>query len=1028
MAITVDDIPDWYVADTVDLAAYLTANSHRNTIRIFAREVTIAEDISWNADMTRIELDLRIDCHTLRVSGQRKIDLSGSHTALGWKAPTTAKGDPGFLAGGLQLNAINLRVDGPTDTLAILADGGNGGAGGKGLPGQPGMDQPPTVPSWLPGQPGQPGGPAGDGGDGANGGWVVVSICNTDDPRGIGPIISVSAKGGLAGPGGDGGDGGEGGTAANGGEPKGANGAAGAAGKPGQPGSENLSSNCSVTELSELIVGWKSSDSLPGGLELRFHRLINALIFAFYPSLNPNLSDQLGWMKDLATAFGFSLVEQRIDMVLAALPVALLTEPRRNGLLPAGAKEAMLSHLSQFGGNDYVGSNPQRGQLSIAASASYAADEQAHRALIGEAPFADPGGAFQQSFAASLPSAAHIAMEVSPVSIYELFDFFDSGNTTGDCSEAALEALETEETAELAAADLALSEVAIELLAVDAVVDIVTLGISSIVRACRNHRRKEQLRRRQEQAAWNARILQWELDETKKKAAFDELLTDIATQHATEARASQAAIDKINGRDGRDRARAQHGLRMIGVLQSVLPIEDGMVSGEQPANYIARFDCLLLPPVELLDMSVAAYIASAYASFSFVIDWRVNQTFAGQANEGIWYIIDLKGANDADFDGELVNTIGFVTMPMLGSGVVLQFLYEAPTAELAEYFDAGYSRASFTSAVEFGKLLDIALQIQQLPVPPSTPKPAPMVRSSVTVDHAIVHNVRQGSCHSFYSILADGTAQDQFYYDMGYGGASDVTMLALASRIATSGKPVLLSHWDFDHFRLATQFPALITAHNPIVAPAYGLNGPSLVRFCQALVSGGYNAYRTALLLAGPQWPAALAGASFVGAAPALATLLDQSALTLLPHNASAETSSRRPLVDNSVDRNNSWAIGLRIDHASGTAAMFPGDCCYDLFSGPLIGGLTHLEATHHGSLRSIAAAGPSSNPAAARIPVARPSLSNGGHLYFSNGLTNSYGHSAAKAAPYYAAKGWTQILATSTAGSDLQIDMTAPP
>lgn len=139
------------------------------------------------------------------------------------------------------------------------------------------------------------------------------------------------------------------------------------------------------------------------------------------------------------------------------------------------------------------------------------------------------------------------------------------------------------------------------------------------------------------------------------------------------------------------------------------------------------------------------------------------------------------------------------------------------------------------------------------------PPPPPPAYNSVCVE-----DVGQGNCN----LLIDGTNEPRLYYDVGYPlwfYRNTAPANLNAGAVAPSGPipqntagtlEVILSHWDWDHWRLAAIWPALQAL--PWVVPVQPVGGASLnffnnnlpncfvvpVGFANAIALGLYTLYR----------------------------------------------------------------------------------------------------------------------------------------------------------------------------------------
>jgi hypothetical protein len=87
-----------------------------------------------------------------------------------------------------------------------------------------------------------------------------------------------------------------------------------------------------------------------------------------------------------------------------------------------------------------------------------------------------------------------------------------------------------------------------------------------------------------------------------------------------------------------------------------------------------------------------------------------------------------------------------------------------------------------------------------------------------------------------------------------------------------------------------------------------------------------------------------------------------------------------------------------------------PGDASVRFVHPLLLQDLTHLSATHHGSLRSLQGDGNA---------IPEPLSRTGGTIFFSYGTGNQYGHNPNNVSSIYGGKGWTVVMQTPAAQSD---------
>lgn len=290
-------------------------------------------------------------------------------------------------------------------------------------------------------------------------------------------------------------------------------------------------------------------------------------------------------------------------------------------------------------------------------------------------------------------------------------------------------------------------------------------------------------------------------------------------------------------------------------------------------------------------------------------------------------------------------------------------------------------------------------------VPVLAPPPAPPAFGAIGV-----MDIGQGGCN----LLFDRTLEPIFYYDVGYPLGFFRASLPATMQTAnpaftgpiyqnTAGNlEVILSHWDWDHWRLGAYVSGL---------------GQSLGNlpwtFPMQLMSPTAQNFVNNTLVA----PVQIAG----GAAPQVVNGgVGANAFTYTIYKAVPPIGAFGGVLIN----NSGLAVRVSVDLAAGqaSAVLMTGDCNFDRLPLAARAGLTGINAVHHGSI----AHGASANLPAA--PVA------GGYLAYSYGVSgvtgnHSYGFPVPGAILNYQAAAWNAPLEVSTAeGPNLNIVPPLPP
>lgn len=225
------------------------------------------------------------------------------------------------------------------------------------------------------------------------------------------------------------------------------------------------------------------------------------------------------------------------------------------------------------------------------------------------------------------------------------------------------------------------------------------------------------------------------------------------------------------------------------------------------------------------------------------------------------------------------------------------------------------------------------------------------VLNVIDVSSIVCYDVGQGMCCAGCSHLG----KPVIYYDFGGGIGSNSHTYSSSLRFCLSRQPVVLSHWDMDHWISALKFPEI--TRGVWVVPR---QGPFGVKAAQL----AYNIKQNGKLLV---WPLSVS---------ALQTSIGDI-LKLSKHS----------------NRNYSGLVVIAQmpinDHDD--TVLIPGDAPYNKI--PLAGRvLTGLVATHHGGWHR------GDHP---------PMPTNHARIAFSFGMNNTYGHPVPTALRRYANTGW---------------------
>jgi hypothetical protein len=215
----------------------------------------------------------------------------------------------------------------------------------------------------------------------------------------------------------------------------------------------------------------------------------------------------------------------------------------------------------------------------------------------------------------------------------------------------------------------------------------------------------------------------------------------------------------------------------------------------------------------------------------------------------------------------------------------------------------------------------------------------------------VCYNVGQGMCAAGCSSLGNPV----IYYDFGGGFGSNSHTYPSGLKFCFNQQPVVLSHWDMDHWISAVKYPAI--TQGVWLVPRQGPLGVKATQLAYKISQNG------TLLI----WPRNLNALH----------MSFGNVLKLRPHS----------------NRNHSGLVGIVQVSTNGhiDTVLLPGDAPYKKI--PLTGrNFTGLVATHHGGWHK-----------GDKIPVP----SNHTRVAFSYGMGNTYGHPVAIALGRYAQAGW---------------------
>jgi hypothetical protein len=466
--------------------------------------------------------------------------------------------------------------------------------------------------------------------------------------------------------------------------------------------------------------------------------------------------------------------------------------------------------------------------------------------------------------------------------------------------------------------------------------------------------------------------------------------------------AERAAMEAANTPRAADEARRQQRRKdweierlfdpLMGQFVAVLDFLD-VVDGDPAKTQVAVFDGMWIPAIT--DPALAAtYVATVGRRLGMI--YTINLPASVALTEGDWYALELdilsaapapSPFGDASILEPFIQILDFsATYSFLGLPAVSIGLNGTPVP--------------LDPVLENALVLMLGLSQVPLPIKKEAEFEIPNVTISITT--VTVANVGQGTCHQ-----VAGSNNFRALLDVGYGDHYDAAQLAALCAWATA-QPVFvfLSHWDKDHYMLASKPPATVLVRQPWLAPSFGIRTKTALLLADTIVS---NSVR--LCLAGTVVSSSIAASSNLFGVATAQQLIAAVGLDVGNLLLGLTTANTR-------DKNNSWAVAMAISQRANTPWQFlaPGDASYRYIPDNLKQNLMALEATHHGARNSLKGD---------TIPTITGGAA-GGPVYFSNGKDNRHGHSAAKVADQYAARGWVTIYETGTSNQSFDIDVPA--
>ncbi|MEG3959752.1 hypothetical protein [Microcoleus sp. herbarium2] len=1034
------NVPEWHYDSEINLVDYINAHPHQHVFRLFADTISIDKDLTVNANIAQLPLDIRIDCNTLHLAlvaapvaplvGRSGIISLDGQNACDWKSFALSgdgmTGEQGFPGGNVDIRALNVTSDPAVAAVGFKLSGGNGGAGQQGSWGADGSsgdqgsegsadienaenDPPfpdgttiaianPTGRASGSGTNGADGGKGGTGGAGGScGNFNLVVGAAVQVERGTPGVLEgdvtvgqgTSVAFGLnqfPGSGGAGGASGRGGIGGIGGPPHqiwnpqcdprgtfagndylinapaGSDGTAGNVGTAGQHGVSGGSGTCNFSGVSTLAaLQAMDQDVRPNSLMLRMHQAITTEFSKL--AAGGDILDtrkRLAWIAAAAAPniLDYPDVLSRLSQLysfndLAASPTLLTAQ---TAVIPRAALTHMFDRLSA--------SKTPSNNASIWNSITLGSQDvvqswwDGFNTMKGDSSF-DTGTADFGSGIENWIQAQQVRSEVEMVPLNTIIG--DNAACVGpDIAEGSTQ-LDTT-IIDLVADDPDLvAGVIAGSAAIWALQNIFSFGLGFAIDGSMQKYLAAV-------ATWESDFNKWEQQEAER-ATMD---AANAPRVADEARRQQRRNDW-------DKERLFDPLlgQFVAILDS-LDVVDG-----DPTQQVAVFDGIWVPAIT--DPTLAAtYVATVSRRLGLI--YTINLPSSVPLTEGNWYVLQL----------DLLNAV--IAPSPFGSASVIESFIQ--TLDLSATYSLWGLPAIQVNLVGTPITLDSAIQtaliaflgLVQVPLPiKKTEFEVPNVAIAIT--NVLVADVGQGACHT-----VEGDNGFRALLDAGYGDHYDPAKLAtLCAWITAQPLYIFLSHWDKDHYMLATKAPTTSLARQPWLAPSFGIRTKTALLLANTIVTNN-----TKLYLAGTVVPTSIAVSSNIFGVSNAQQLIVAAGLTITNLLLDLTTATTQ-------DKNNSWAMAMAVSQRAATLWQFliPGDASYRYIPSRLQQNLIALEATHHGSQRSLQGD---------TIPTFAGG-SAGGALYFSNGKNNRHHHSAATVAANYRSKNWLTIYETSSSG-----------
>ena len=1035
--ITSANIPDWHVADTIDLNEYLSSNTHRTVVRVFAREVRIRGSISCRAALGRPPLDLRIDCQVLRfVSNMPNpvldvflIDLRGTDGTLGWKsyapAGTAASaGEDGFDGGNLVLNTTVLVTNGANALLDTA--GGLGGKGQDGYPGWPGAQGRNGVDCLVQG---------GGGGGGffglKHGGSRPSRVLRFGTPPGNGGAGTAGGDGGAGGSpglsgacvirmtaaagtftysprlfvgGGAGGKGGKGGIGGVAGKPSlivppggGPNdktersASPGAAGNDGHDGPQGPVIRAPIQDIrtvsTQEVFAAMQTDAVPSSLRIRAHMLIDAVLAAWAApgsaETRTTVLQKIDWLHDLAQpgVCDFPDVVARYNEI-KVFPTETPDFSPHIMKMSSTSFAAGMAQLASVGTAKFAADRP-----SLAARAEHHAAADAVRQGSMTALGIPSQAPFHATLSKAMTPLAVPAAAGGAAGSIALTSVVGSKAITDTAASQVIETATVEEVCvgELAMGPEGIIAVAATLIAFAIFTEIFGSSLDAAANAQQVLYESALAQHAADLQVWsNAESAREKMDEPNKRQSDIEQI-----------RAGERVKAKIRDEDYRKPIQL-FGRQFIGILVDIKDLSDD--SGDY-----AVLDGFLLPAIPNI-AELAPFIAVSYKYITFLLTIKV-PAGAGALTLGQWYSTDIVfgGAGDAGTLEPAVSylrTAGTSTSALLARGFILL---------------PGISVLSNTiGAIDplLATALNNILQLNEVANTNFTPKglnPPKQLNLRVTAPAtlATVYDVRQGSFHIIG--WAGATPTPAVVVDMGGSSSSNLSATVGAALVALVSAavpvPIVISHWDRDHWCILGGIWAQgIQSRNNVLGPSVCLTGQTLINLLTAL--GSHQPGQ--LTLVGSRV------ANIIYVNPNVTRSIDLAHLpgyftAQLPANFHMALTNRQDANPNTADRNNVEALVVR---AGGF--LMPGDASYFYIENGMKQNVTVLEATHHGSVKSILRSGGGADGSAADNDI--PAATVAGPL-LKYSTSHRYNHGMALVGAIYTQRGWVNQQETYQTG-----------